>query len=275
MNILKLSCLTAFIISLAACSPTQMRVNESAPIDKSKLKFSVSQQQGYDNKVFLLSQTPDVIPYWNYGVGTSTNVADTVILPFGGQHTIKYSVNSAGGFVAGDSVNIQVTQNDPVYFSDPRWAMLTNGEAGKTWVLDMTQPIGWYGLDYLKHNGSADDWNYHPGYVGNEWVMPNLYWGKMTFDLNGDFHYSVTQNDQTGANPQTCNCGFVVNFAAGTVKLSGCGLLYGGNYFNNASNWSSLTILDLSATSMTLGVVRDNPAAGGICWIGYTFKPQP
>ena len=267
-------CALAVTFSMTACSPTQMRYDQASPIDKSKLKFSVSQQQGYDNKVFLLSQTPDIIPYWNYGVGTSTNVADTVILPFGGTHTIKYSVESAGGFVNGDSVTIQVTQNDPVYFSDPRWNMITNGETGKTWVLDMARPIGWYGLDYLKHNGSADDWNYHPDYVGNEWVMPNLNWGQMKFDLNGDFHYNVIQSDQNGANPQSCSCGFVVNLAASTIKLSGCGLLYGGPYLNNASNWSSLTIIDLSATSMTLGVVRDNPTAGGICWIGFTFKPQ-
>jgi len=268
-------CAAAIVLSLAACSPTQMRYDQASPIDKSKLKFSVSQQQGYDNKVFLLSQTPGVIPYWNYGVGTSTNVADTVILPFGGPHTIKYSVSSAGGFVTGDSVNIQVSQNDPVYFSDPRWNMLTNGETGKTWVLDMTQPIGWYGLDYLKHNGSADDWNWHPTYVGNEWVMNNVNWGQMTFDLNGDFHYNVTQNDGTGANPQNCSCGFVLNLAAGTIKLSACRMLFGGDYLNNCSNWSTLTILDLSATSMTLGVVRDNPTAGGLCWIGFTFVPKP
>lgn len=263
------------LLFLAACTPSVERVAQVAPIAQSQLKFSVTQQQGYDNKVFLLSETPDVIPYWNFGVGTSTKVADTVDLPFAGTHTIKYSVSSAGGFVTGDSVNIQVSQNDPVYFADSIWNILTNGVAGKTWVLDMTQPIGWYGPDWLKNNGSSDDWDYHPTYIGNTWVMPDVNYGQMTFDLNGDFNYSVTQNDITGANPQTCKCGFSINLAAGVINLSGCKMLYGGNYLSNASNWSSLTIISMSATSMTLGVWRDNPAAGGLCWIGYTFIPKP
>src|SRR5882757_9098664 len=116
-----IGCTLAVMLSMAACSPTQLRYDQAFPIDKSKLKFSVSQQQGYDNKVFLLSQTPGIIPYWNYGVGTSTNVADTVILPFLGKNIIYYSVNSAGGYVTGDSAIVNVTANDSAYFADSAW----------------------------------------------------------------------------------------------------------------------------------------------------------
>ena len=274
MQTYKLTIAAAVVLSLAACMPTVEKYNQAAPIPQSQLKFSVTQQQGYDNNAFLLSETPDIIPYWNWGAGSSTKVADTVDFPFAGPHVIRYSVNSAGGYVGTDSVTINVSQNDPVAFADPRWQMLTNGQTGKTWVLDMTQPIGWYGLDYLKNNGSANDWSWHPTYLGNEWVMDSVYYGQMTFALNGNFNYSVTQTDYTGANPQNCNSTFSVNLAAGTIQLNGCDMLFGGNYLNNCSNWSTLTIISLSATSMTLGVVRDNPAAGGICWIGYTFIPK-
>ncbi len=263
----------ALALLAAACSPSEKRVDLPSPLSASQFKFSVSQEQGYDNHVYLMSETPDVIPYWNYGVGTSTKVADTVDIPFLGTHTIYYSAETAGGFVKGDSVQIQVSQNDTAYFSDPHWAALANGAAGKTWVMDMTQPVGWYGLDYLKHNGSADDWSYHPTYVGNEWVLPNQDWGQMTFDLDGDYHYTVAQKDANG-NVSTCKCGFVYDINGGTIKLSGCALLYGGDYYSQVSNWGAVTVIDFSATSITLGVIRDNPSAGGLCWIGFTYIPE-
>ena len=155
--------------------------------------------------------------------------------------------------------------------------MLTNGAAGKKWVLDMTQPIGWYGLDYLKNNGSAADWSWHPTYAGNEWTMDSVYWGSMNFNLDGNFNYSVSQNDNTGANPQNCGCTFSANLANNSIALNGCGLLFGGgsNYSTEVSNWSAVTIIALSDSSMTLGVVRDETGAANICWIGFTFKPAP
>ena len=274
MNIRKIIYAAAACLTMAACTPTQMRLNEASPLNKSQLKYSVTQQQGHDNIVYLTSQTTGAIPYWSYDGGSSTRVLDTLIFPFSGQYVIKYAVSSAGGFVDGDSTIITVSNTDLSTITDPSWEYLTNGQAGKTWVLDMTKPIGWYGFDYVKHNGSGDDWSYHPDYVGNEWVMPNRDYGSITFDLDNAKNYKKVTLD-AGGNATTCTAKFNLDPINHKLNLTGCGLLFGGDYLTHASNWNATTILDLTDTSLTLAVVRDNPSAGGPCWIGFTFKVKP
>jgi hypothetical protein len=275
MNINKIIYAAAAYVTMVACTPTQMRLKDVAPLDRSKLKYSVTQQQGHDNVIYLNSLTSGAIPYWSYDGGSSTNALDTLIFPFSGQYLIRYSVSSEGGYVQGDSTTITVTNTDLSTITDPSWEYLTNGQTGKTWILDMSKPIGWYGFDYLKHNASADDWNWHPDYAGNEWVMPNIDYGSMTFDLNNAKNYTKVTKD-AGGNASTCNAKFNLDPASHKLNLTGCGMLFGGDYFAQVGSWSNITILELTATSMTLAVVRDHPNPGdGPCWIGFTFKPKP
>jgi hypothetical protein len=260
------------VLLVASCSPSQDKANLPEPLSRDALKFSVTQKSGEDNVVYLQSQTNGVIPYWDFGSGTSTQVNDTVIFPFSGDYVIHYDASTGGGFVEGDSVTVHVTTTNLSYLTDPSWAYLTGGQNGKTWVLDMARPIGWYGYDYLKNNGSADDWSWHPDYAGNEWVMPDRYYGEMTFDLNNGKNYHRTYIDDQG-NTENCSGKFDFNIASHTIKLIGCELLYGGDYHGQVTNWSNVTVLALSDTSMTLAVSRDHPNPGdGPCWIGFTYK---
>ena len=260
------------VLLVASCSPSQDKANLPEPLSRDALKFSVTQKSGEDNVVYLQSQTNGVIPYWDFGSGTSIQVNDTVIFPFSGDYVIHYDASTGGGFVEGDSVTVHVTTTNLSYLTDPSWAYLTGGQNGKTWVLDMARPIGWYGYDYLKNNGSADDWSWHPDYAGNEWVMPDRYYGEMTFDLNNGKNYHRTYIDDQGTT-ENCSGKFDFNIASHTIKLIGCELLYGGDYHGQVTNWSNVTVLALSDTSMTLAVSRDHPNPGdGPCWIGFTYK---
>lgn len=256
---------------LVGCNPSEKEVSLPPALNSKALSYKVTQNPDKDNEVYLESQTSQAIPFWDYGSGTSTRKLDTVIFPFSGDYTIRYSVSSAGGFVPGDTTIIHVSNTDLSYLTDPSWGYIA-GTNGKTWVLDMTKPIGWYGPDYPKHNGSADDWSWHPDYAGNEWVMPNRDYGNMHFDLNNGKNYSVTMVDATGH--ATIKTGsFDISTSTGIMKLYGAELLYGGDYHSQASNWQSICLLDLSETSITLGVWRDQPNPGdGPCWIGFTFK---
>ncbi|BAV09554.1 hypothetical protein FLA_5605 [Filimonas lacunae] len=255
---------------IAACSPAEKRFDLPAELEPSALKFSVTQQQGHDNTVYLKSLTPGTIPYWDFDGGTSTLANDTIVLPFSGSYIIKYSVSAPGGFVAGDSVTIKVTSTDLSSITDPQWEYLTGGQNGKTWVLDMSAPVGWYGMDYGK--GSGDDWVWHPDYVGNEWVMPNKDYGSMTFDLNNAKNYQRILYDASNV-AQTCTGKFDLDLVNMKVKLLGCEMLYGGDYYKNVSNWREAKILAMSASSMVLGVIRDKPNPGdGVCYIGFKFK---
>ena len=259
------------LTGLFSCSPSEKEVSTPSTLSSDALSYKVTQNPSKDNEVYLESETSAAIPFWDYGSGTSTKKLDTVIFPFSGDYTIHYSVSSAGGFVSGDTTTIHVSNTDLSYLTDPSWGYIA-GESGKTWVLDMTKPIGWYGPDYPKHNGSADDWSWHPDYAGNEWVMPDREYGSMHFDLENGKNYSVTIIDAAGK--ATFKTGsFDINTSAGIMKLKGAELLYGGDYYNQASNWQSICLLDLSETSITLGVWRDHPNPGdGPCWIGFTFR---
>lgn len=263
--------LLAALLGLYSCSPSVKKVSMPAPISSSALSYTVTQNPDKDNEVYLESKTSAAIPFWDYGSGTSTKGLDTIIYPFSGDYTIHYSVSSAGGFVMGDSTTIHVTSTDLSYLTDPSWGFIA-GATGKTWVLDMARPVGWYGSDYAKHNGSADDWSWHPDYAGNEWVMASRDYGSMHFDLNNGKNYSVTFIDADGKTTTKTGT-FDINTSAGTIKLNGAELLYGGDYHGQASNWQNIAILDMSDTSITLGVWRDQPNPGdGPCWIGFTYK---
>jgi hypothetical protein len=52
-------------------------------------------------------------------------------------------------------------------------------------------------------------------------------------------------------------------------------MLYGGDYYKNASNWSTLRIMKMTETSMILAVLRDKPTPpDGVCYIGFQFRPK-
>lgn len=264
----KLGCLFLLsLLTLSACDPITDRAELSTDFQAEDLKYSVTQKKGQDNVVYLSSETPGVIVYWDYEIGTSNQEQDTISIPFAGDYTITYTAYP-GGMPVADSTEITVSQNDPSYFSEPEWNYLTNGVAGKTWVLNMERPVGWYGLDYGE--GGSGDWVYHPSYEGNEWVMENKDWGQMTFNLDGDYNYSRTMYDKNG-NPVTCEGTFTMDLEAEFIHLQGCDMLYGGNYYNQVSNWRKLKILKIMDKTLILGVLRDQSTEGE-AWIGFQFK---
>ncbi|WP_295128654.1 hypothetical protein [uncultured Chitinophaga sp.] len=178
--------------TLASCDPREDREDMPAPIAASQIKFAVTQQAGYDNKVMLENQTAGVLAYWDYGIGISNKQKDTIILPFAGTYNIKFYAYSKGGPVK-DSASVTVSSNDANYFANPMWNQLTNGQTGKVWVWAIDEPNGaCYG------NGSG-------GALTPEWWrvgVPDLTsWGvvndEMTFDLNGAANFTKVSKGKT------------------------------------------------------------------------------
>jgi hypothetical protein len=267
---------------LFSCEPVEDR--DSLPavtLTPSTLKFSVTQNPANTNEVILTNPDPSIIPYWKYvdsngnELGHSNKSSDKIALPFAGKYTVYYTAYTRGGSVDAAPVEVTVTKNDEEYFSNPKWSMLTNGVTGKNWVLDMTDPVGWAGLDYPAASG--DNWNWFPDYASNSWVMPNKNWGEMHFDLNGGYNTSVTQTALASAQ-QTTKSG-TYNFDIANNKLTfngGVEMLYGGDYYGDVSNWYSVKVVELSATSLRLAVIRDKSRTGeGVCLIVFHYKPKP
>lgn len=168
---------------ITACSPKEDRTSLGLPIAKTDLKFSVTQQTGYDNMVIVKNNTPGIIPFWDFGNGVSNKQQDTTILPFAGAFFIKFTAYSHGGPVS-DSVQVKVSKNDANYFKSPMWKLLTNGIAGKTWVWAADNPSGW-----VHGNGPQD------AIVPQWWQVAASGLGddlndQMTFNINGNANYA-------------------------------------------------------------------------------------
>jgi hypothetical protein len=166
-----------FLVS--SCEPDGHSLDDK--LDVSALDFSVTQNPNYDNQVYLKSNTSNAVPYWDYAVGISNKTIDTVIIPFSGTYKIEYSAFSQGGYTK-SSADVTVSENDPIFFADPKWDLLTNSEQGKTWRLVAVTL------------GPQSDYNsvwWQPDITGNDYYLDTV-----TFDLNQGFNYTI--DDQSG-----------------------------------------------------------------------------
>ena len=278
--------LTITVVSLGflfSCEPIED--GQSLPaitLTPDQLNFTVVQNPTKNNEVKLTNLDSAVIPYWSYSdangeIGHYNTNEQIVFFPFAGTYTVNYTALTPGGSVYAKPVSVTVDQNDPTYFSEPEWNDLTNGEAGKTWVLDMANPIGWAGLDYPYNTSGGDYWNWFPDYGGNSWVMANKNWGEMTFDLNGGYHVKVVQT-ALNSDDQTTKSGlFNLDIAKHTIAFAGGPeLLHGGDYYPDVSNWKNMKVVLLTADALELSVIRDQSRSGeGVCQIVYRYKVKP
>jgi hypothetical protein len=269
---------------LFSCEAVEDR--ESLPavtLTPSTLRFSVTQNPANKNQITFKSDDPTVIPYWKYvdgngnELGHSNKSSDNVVFPFAGKYTVYFSAYTRGGSVDAAPVIVNVDKNDDTYFSDPKWSMLSNGVTGKTWVLDMVDPVGWAGLDYPYNPKGADYWNWFPDYASNSWVMDNKNWGEMHFDLNGGYNTSVTQTAISGTSQTAKKGSYTFDIANNKLVFNGgVEMLYGGDYYGDCSNWYSVKVVELTATSLRLAVIRDKSRTGeGVCLIVFHYKPMP
>jgi hypothetical protein len=156
----------------SACDPIEDRETLGERIPKSEVKFTVTQQQDFANRVFLENQTPNTIALWEYKVGavtfTSNRVKDTVTFIFPGEYWIKFKAYGQGGASDTDSVKVTVTNLCGDCITDPGLIALTNKTEGKYWKLfrvslgPATPPynaawgdVSWWSQDAYNWNDSA------------------------------------------------------------------------------------------------------------------------
>jgi hypothetical protein len=248
-------------VMMLSCSPDE-EPTLSPLLSSEDVEFSVTQQGGYDNKVFLNNLTEGTIPLWDFEFGTSTRQQDTVILPFGRDYWIKLTAFSQGGSTS-DSVKITVSQNDEQYFSAPEWDYLTNGAAGKTWRLDLDadgQSVVFKGPVYFSSDNIGYEyeclvadvskcWSWEAEWASNQWIGEKGDYGTMTFNLNGGPYVTVEHK----INPFGTQSGtFALDPAAGTLKLFGVKVLQNPWASNDIADWGNARIIKLTENSMQL-----------------------
>jgi hypothetical protein len=277
-NVVKLLAAFMAIGTLFSCEPQEDR--DSLPAVSLKPADINIDVTANGNLVTMTNATEDVIPYWTYTDATGNELGHSnenqtqATFPFAGKYTVYFTAFTRGGRVDAAPVVVDIKENDENYFNAPEWALLTNGVAGKTWVLDMVSPVGWAGLDYPAASG--DNWNWFPDYAGNEWVMADKDWGKMSFDLNGGYNTSVTQTALTTDDQTTKTGTYSYDIANSSISFNGgVEVLYGGDYHPDVSNWTKVKVVELTETSLRLAVIRDQSRTGeGKCLIVFHYRPQ-
>jgi hypothetical protein len=237
-----------------SCTPDYPELG--GPLSPSDLKYTVTQDPANDHRVFLSSEPDGVIPFWDYGLGITNLAKDTLYIPFGGDFWVKYSGLGRAGAVT-DSTKITIAENDPDFFSDPQWNLLTNGAAGKTWIFDPTDPISYYGDGWLWDPGTCPDWSGFP--CGTDW-------GEVTFDLNGRYNLTVKQKSLAGDTYTTKKGNFGFDIAGKTLNFIGVPMLYS----KNTVNWNQAYVFEVSEDVLYLGFVASD---GGHMRFKYIPKP--
>jgi hypothetical protein len=260
--------------SLFSCEPVEDRNSLPAMTLKSSDLNYTAVANG--NTIELKNLTPDVIPYWSYvdskgnELGHSNLNELTIAMPFAGTYTINFSAYTQGGSVTATKT-VTILKNDQTLFSDPRWAMLTNGVAGKTWVFNMVteSPFAFVGGGYINKTVEGD-WAWYPGSINDvSWSgIENKDWGEVTFDLNGGYNVKVKQTSlTTGSTVKTTQSG-TYNFSLTNGSTNDRIILNGGieilhlnAYYNetlSGFSFSNVRLIELTASSLRYAAIRND-----------------
>lgn len=140
----------AMLVFVVACESIEKR-NELAPAISESQLLNYMDVKVSGNTVTCTNNAPGTIGFWKTSTGTQNNLKTSQFyFPLKNTYTITLTVYGGDKAVT-VSKQVDVAQNDPTYFSDPMWNMLTNGTAGKTWVWAADRPGGkiWGNGGYL------------------------------------------------------------------------------------------------------------------------------
>jgi len=260
------------MLSFMACQPDEYTLGEI--IAREDLKYSIYQDATDPNMVILVSETPGMTPMWITPMGRSTRVQDTLKIPFAGEYSFIYGVQSAGGFVQADTFKLTLTTDNLNYVNDPLWTLLSGGVGNeKTWLLDLDEegvskyfngPLYFYGTndswlsvtDGIEVGG--DSWNWQPDWAGNKWIMPAGNYGAMTFNLKSGANiivdHKMLDRQETGT--------YFLDVDGKTLKITDAGPLHDQGRDGQVVDWGNLKLMSLTEHTMQLAALRD-PALSG------------
>jgi len=260
--------LLGLILLFSACTPNNYELGTLA--NKSTLKFTVAPSSTNPNNIVLTSLTPNVTPLWVTPVGRSIRVKDTVNVAFPGVYTFKYGVESAGGYVEADSVQLTITTLDQNALKDSMWINLTGGYGkSKTWVLDLdANGVSKYFscpfyFKYTNSDGSIGEWD--PAFKDISWsgVSAGDY-GTMTFDLIGNANFK-SDNKMF---PELSGTGkFMLFPSTKQFQTTGAQVLHDRAEGDKVASWNAkMTIKSLDANHMQLIATEDSKD-----WLIYNY----
>lgn len=258
-----LSIFLGLALLFTACTPQEYQLGTL--MDKSNLKFSITQDASDSNMVILKSLTPGVTPQWVTPLGRSTRMQDTCKIPFSGTYKFIYGVESDGGLVQADTITINITKNNLSYINDPLWTKLSGGAGNsKTWRFDYGSygkagcPLTYCGplTTWTQWQAGKADIGWAPAWKDNTWIISaDDQASRMTFSLKGGA-FLTTHKVGEGVDESGT---FMLDAVNHTLSTTNATILRSPSFIANATNWNTnLVILTLTADQLMVGVRRTN-----------------
>lgn len=251
------------------------------------IAFKIEHDAANPNIVHLKSlMGSSYTPLWNHPQGRSQEPTVTLQMPFEGDYSVQFGVQTRAGIVYGDTVTFHIDEFYANFVSDPLWTLLTGGAGEeKTWYLDLDAeatsryfagPLYFYGTDdsWLTvtegQTVDGDVWNWNPDYKGNSWLCDAADFGTMTFDLKGGAHVRVNHLSIPARGEETGT--FMVDVDNHTLSLTDAAPLHDIGRDGAVVNWGAIKIMSLTEDYMQLAVLRDKALSGeDPCLLVYNF----
>lgn len=277
-NLLALFFVFGVAFLMTSCEPENHALGKT--LDKSDIKYSIEQDFTVDpggNTVIMTNQTEGVTLSWDYVIGRSNKVTETVKYAFKGDYTIKITAVTQGGLVELDPVTVTVTDDNLNYVNDPLWTALSGGVGNsKTWISDNGQ----YGfapgpLAYADPSVTQTFEDYTPNWEpeGNPpgSTDDNIGYGStMTFSLDGGPFMNTHKLNEGGIDESGT---YFLDINTHTLSTNNATILRPDNYIANASNWNTdLQILELTENQLRIAVLRTNDEGPWIYILNYVSK---
>lgn len=266
-------CFTMVILA-GACSPEKYALGDvdvtSGQLQQGK-SYTIEHDGNNPNIVYLTSlMDAKYTPLWEHPQGRSQEKKVMLKMPFPGQYTVRFGIETRGGIVYGEAVSFKIDQMYAEFISDTTWTLLTGGAGQeKTWYLDLDAngesryfkgPMYFYGTgDWwgtVNKTGKPlnnDSWSWEADWKGNSWIMPAGDYGSMTFDLKGGAHVSVNHAMLGWVQKGVFN----IDTEKKTMRLTGATPLHGLPQDKIVVDWGDVRIMSLTDHTMQLAVLRD------------------
>lgn len=285
------SIIAGFLIMISACTPDSFELggkNLTSDDLAEGLAYTVTHDATNPNIVYLESLLgSNYTPLWIHPQGRSQEKKVTLKMPFDGEYSVTFGVETRGGVVYGEPVSFSIADFCADFVTGEMWEYLAGGSGNsKTWVPDngnygMKQgfyscfdPSATY-LD-MKHNDGKNDW-----YAQDKtwWEPSNADIGiteddlksYMTFSLQGKA--GLTTHRFTGGQETVTEGLFSMNTGDHTISAVDVDFIHGGWANNNAVDFrNGFQILVLTENQLMIGNYRDEALSGeGRCVYCWNF----
>lgn len=289
---ISLTIIAVLINFFTACTPEQYELSEVDYVADDLvegLAYTVTPDEENPNIIYLKSLLPSSYQVcWEHPQGRSQEREVTLQIPFEGEYSVKFGIQTRGGLVYGNPYTFNISTICTDFIQDELWTLLSGGVGqSKTWYLDINAegqckyfvgPLYFYGTDDdwetvtlgLEGDGT-DHWLWAADWAGNgSWIFGNtgaMDYGSMTFDLIGGAN--VTVNNL--ANGTVQNGTYLLDTENHTMTMTDAGILHDPGRDAAVTQWGNIKILSLTEDYMQLGVIRDNDPNEGPCLLCYNY----